>query len=77
MNAPRKLTKEELVDLVRRIVAAEGTEEEQDDMMDLLEANVADPEVSDLIYYPPSGVALTPEQIVERALAYRPIQLPP
>ena len=67
--------KEDLVELVRKILAAEGSEEEQDEMLNTLERNVPDPNVSDLIYYPPEGKQLTAEEIVERALRYKPIQL--
>ncbi len=41
--------------------------------LELLEAQVAMPEVSDLIFWDD----LEPEEIVDRALAYRPIALPP
>jgi hypothetical protein len=73
----KRLSRGELIELVRRICEAEGMEEEQDEMMELLEANVPHPEVSDLIFYPPSGVELSPEEIVDRALAYKPIVPPP
>ena len=39
--------------------------------MDILKQNVPDPDVSDLIYWND----LTPEEIVDRALRYKPIQL--
>jgi hypothetical protein len=42
--------------------------------MTLLEDNVPHPEVSDLIFY--TEEKLTPEEIVERALSYKPILLP-
>lgn len=74
-NAPEKLSRSELIELVKKICDAEGTEEEQEDMMSLLQANVPHPEVSDLIYYPPDDAELSPEEIVDRALAYKPIQL--
>jgi hypothetical protein len=74
-NQPQKLSRMELVELVRKICAAEGTEEEQEDMLTLLQSSVPHPEVSDLIYFPPEGDELTPEEIVDRALAYKPIQL--
>ncbi|MEZ0300213.1 MAG: bacteriocin immunity protein [Candidatus Methylacidiphilales bacterium] len=51
------------------------TEEQQDELLNTLQANVIDPEVSDLIYYPPGGIELTPEQIVDKALAYKRIML--
>lgn len=65
----------DLITLVQRIIDAEGTEEEQDEMLLLLKASVPDPKVSDLIYYPHAGQDLSAEEIVDRALAYKPIQL--
>jgi len=71
-----KITKiNDLIQLVRKIIAAEGSEEEIDNMLDILERSVPDPYVSDLIFYPPEGKDLSPEEIVERALSYKPIQL--
>ncbi|WP_291581483.1 bacteriocin immunity protein [Clostridium sp. UBA6640] len=68
-----KLTREELISLVSKIVECEGTEEEIDEMIEVVERNVPHPEVSDLIYW--NEKDLTPEQIVDIALAYKPIQL--
>ena len=42
-------------------------------MIELLERNVPHPAVTDLIFY--SDENLTAEELVQRALAYRPIQL--
>ena len=36
----------ELIKLVERIMKGEGTEEEQDELLELLEKNVLDPQVS-------------------------------
>ncbi|HDR3651183.1 bacteriocin immunity protein [Bacillus sp. SM-B1] len=69
----KKLTREELINLVSKIVECEGTEEEIDEMIEVVERNVPHPEVSDLIYW--NDEDLTPEQIVDIALAYKPIQL--
>jgi hypothetical protein len=69
-----KLSREELVELVRRLLEAEGTDEEQHRWLTLVRENVPHPGVSDLIYYP--EVQLTAEEIVETALAYKPIKLP-
>ncbi len=69
----KKLTKEELIELVRKIMYAEGTEEEIDKWMDVVEANVPHPEVSDLIFYPKKE--MSPKEIVEEALSYKPIKL--
>ena len=69
----KKLTREELINLVNRIIECEGTEEEIDEMIEVVERNVPHPEVSDLIYW--NDEELTPEQIVDKALEYKPIQL--
>ncbi len=61
----------ELIDLVNKIINCEGTEEEIDNMILLLEENVVYPDVSDLIFYDEK----TAEEIVDIALAYKPIQL--
>ncbi|MES9690137.1 bacteriocin immunity protein [Bacillus toyonensis] len=69
----KKLTREELINLVSKIVESEGTEEEIDEMIEIVKRNVPHPELSDLIYW--NDEDLTPEQIVDIALAYTPIQL--
>lgn len=70
-----RLSKMELVELVENIIRAEGTEEEIDEMINLLEKNVPHPEVSDLIFW--NEKELTPVEIVEEALNYIAIILPP
>ncbi|BFT72385.1 bacteriocin immunity protein [Paenibacillus sp. P36] len=67
------LIKEELIELVRKIMNVEGSEEEIDNMIELLKSNVPHPEVSDLIYW--NENELTAEQVVEQALSYKPIRL--
>ena len=66
-----KLTRDELVELVRKIMTCEGSEKEIDEMIFLLRGNVLDPQVTDYIYYDEK----TPEEVVDLALAYKPIQL--
>lgn len=66
-----KLTRDELVELVRKIMTCEGNEEEIDEMTLLLRGNVLDPQVTDYIYYDEK----TPEEVVDLALAYKPTQL--
>ncbi|GBF75677.1 putative e9imm peptide [Paenibacillus sp. 598K] len=68
-------SKEELVELVDKIMNDAGTEEEIDAMIDELRQHVPHPSVTDLIFWPEEE--LTAEEIVERALDYRPIILPP
>ncbi len=67
----RKMSRNELIELVKKIIDCEGTEEEIDKMILKLEQNVIDPYISDYIYYDD----LTPEQIIDKALAYKPIFL--
>ncbi len=68
------LSREELIDPVRRIVATQGSQEEIDTCIRLLERSVPDPQVTNYIFY--STPAMAPEEIVDRALSYRPISLP-
>jgi len=66
-----KLTRDELVELVRKIMNCEGSEAEIDEMTFVLMKNVIDPQVTNYIYYDEK----TPEEVVDLALAYKPIQL--
>jgi hypothetical protein len=69
------MTRTELVEAVRRIVNADGAEHEIEALLEKVECHVPDPNVSDLIFYPPGGVELTPEEVVDIALAYEPLPL--
>lgn len=77
------VTREELVEVTRRIADGQGKEHQVNFWLDLLQANVPDPAVSDLIFWPnryfevEDAPDLTPDQIVDIALGYKPIQLPP
>lgn len=67
------VTRDELAEIVRRIMAADP---ECDYYVLLLMANVTHPGVVGLIFHPPVELRdATPEQIVDAALAYRPIAL--
>ena len=79
-----KLPREELVALVRRIMNADGTEDEIDMLADLFESSVLMPNATALIFWPgnhaPRGIAPydyhpTPEEVVDRVLAYQSIIL--
>lgn len=67
------LTRNELVILVRKIMECKGNEEEISEWITILIENVPHPSVSDLIFYPEEE--LTPEEIVDQALAYKPYLL--
>ncbi|MDJ1476897.1 bacteriocin immunity protein [Bacillus sp. LS15-K4] len=69
----KELTRRELIILVGKIVECKGTEEEIDEMLETVVRSVPHPEVSDLIYW--NEKDLSPEQIVDIVLAYKPIQL--
>lgn len=66
-----KLTRDELVELVRKIMNCKGNEKEIDEMTFLLMKNVIDPQVTNYMYYDEK----TPEEVVDLALAYKPIEL--
>ncbi len=72
-----------LVRLVQRIMDAEYQSEAEGDALLLeLERSVVDPQVSDLIFWPArhprgKGRELTADEVVDIALAYKPIELGP
>jgi hypothetical protein len=77
------LTHAELVTLVERIIACDGTEEQVDRMIELFLKNVPDPQASDLILWPDSHPLsrgkgdLSAEDIVRLAFQYQPLITPP
>lgn len=72
----KKLSKGELIALINKIRDVEfETGEERDAILYKFESNVPDPQALNLIYH--HKPRLTPEEIVEKALAYKPIILPP
>lgn len=67
-----KLTREELIALIKEIMDVKGkTEKQLDNLINTLERNVPHPAPSDLIYWE----NLSPEEVVDKALSYKPIQL--
>jgi len=68
------MSREELIELVEKIAARQwGSEEERVALIEKLEESVIHPYVADLIFL--SDPPLSPEEIVDRALTYRPIAL--
>lgn len=68
----RKLNREELIVLVTRIMNAAGkTEKENDQLLEEFLDNIIDPEAANYIFYD----NLLPEEVVDKALSYKPIQL--
>ena len=68
-----KVTRAELVEAVRRIIDADGSEEELNSLMDDVSAEVPHPSWTDLIFH--SDKDLSAEEVVDEALRYKPIQL--
>ena len=72
----QRLNREQLIELVRKIMLAEADEKEMDHMVRTFEANVPHPDGSDLIFWPtgvphdPTQPEPTPEEIVDMALSY-------
>jgi Colicin immunity protein / pyocin immunity protein len=83
--APGDLSREELIELVRRIMRCETDDEaEEDRLVALFDNSVAHPRASNLIFWPEHELGpdaqrrdLTPEEVVDIALAYKPIELGP
>ena len=63
--------KKELIDLIEQIKSFEGTEEEEDILLEKLQNLVLDPEISDYIYW----TDMSSEEIADKVLAYKPIIL--
>ncbi|MGW3210391.1 bacteriocin immunity protein [Streptomyces sp. NPDC001135] len=66
-------SRQELIHIVQQLIDATLPEEEEDRLLEELEESVLHPRVSDLIYY--SDPPLSAEDVVDQALAYRPIEL--
>jgi len=78
------MTRTELIQLGKKIVNCEGSEKEIDLMIDLFNQNVPHPKGASLFYYPENYNARkddiskynpTVEEVVDKALNYKPIQL--
>lgn len=65
-------TREQIIEIVKTIKACKyASEAEADRDIMLLEKGVLDPNISDYIFWD----ELTPEEIADKALSYKPIQL--
>lgn len=65
----KKLSKDELVELVNKICNPKLSDEEVSEYIEILEENVPHPAPSDLIFW--NDEDLSPEEVVEIALAYK------
>jgi hypothetical protein len=73
LTMEKRLSKDEVILLIARLMNGEGTEKEADEMISVLKQHVPDPNVSNLIFW--SDEEYTPEEIYEKAMSYKPIQL--
>lgn len=78
------MSRDELIELGRKIVSCQGTEQEIDEMVKQFDANVPHPNGANLFYYPENYNARTRdiskyepsvEEVVDKCLSYRPIML--
>ncbi|MFF3960400.1 hypothetical protein ACFYZI_02405 [Streptomyces griseorubiginosus] len=66
-------SRDELVRMVQHLIDADLPEGEEDRVVEELKSSVLYPRVTDLIFY--NTPELTAEEVVDKALAYRPIEL--
>lgn len=66
-------SREELIRMVQQLIDATLPEAEEDRLVDELKSSVRHPRVTDLIHY--NDPKLTGEEVVDKALAYRPVEL--
>ena len=66
-------TNEHCLQAIERLMEALGTEKEQDDDLNFLRQYLADPKISDYIFH--SKMEMTAEEILGKALSYKPIVL--
>jgi len=64
-------TKKYLIELVQQLMDCSGSEEELDEILVKVKSMVVDPYISDYIYWSD----LSAEEVVEKALSYKPICL--
>ncbi|MFC8505267.1 e9imm peptide [Streptomyces sp. NPDC057411] len=68
------MPRDEAILLVQRLLNAEASEDEADEILAKLERGLACPHISDYIFWD-LDPELTAEKAVDRALAYKPIAL--
>lgn len=68
------MSREEAIPLVQRLMSPETPEEQFSEILAILERGLACPHISDYIFWH-SDPELTPEKVVDKALAYKPIAL--
>jgi hypothetical protein len=69
------MTRDELIELIKQIKDHRVSEEEMNELTDVLHRSTAHPEPSNLIFWPPNNQELIPEQIADEMLKYKSIML--
>lgn len=67
----KKLSKEELIELVKKLRETNITDEQADILYKTIRQTVIDPNVWNLVFF----TELSPEEVIEKALEYKPIIL--
>lgn len=66
------LSREEIIDLIKEITDVSGkTEEQIDGLLEKLENGVVDPQISNYVFWSD----MTPKEIADKVLKYKPILL--
>lgn len=68
----KRMTETELAELVQQIASSSACTMDFDALVSKLEQNVPHPNASELIFNPPGGKVLSPEEVVRIALAWQP-----
>jgi len=70
------ITDAEYIELITRLMDADGSESEQHFWLGLLERNLGCPLISDFIYWPEEEEGeMTPEEVLRKAREYKPIAM--
>ncbi|MCR3754416.1 Colicin immunity protein / pyocin immunity protein [Lentzea californiensis] len=76
MNGVEKLNRQQMIALVERLMRPDFPEDEDAAAEDALVRSTGNPHIFNLIFYPEEGKEnMGAEEIVDEALAYRPIEL--
>ncbi|MFJ8132525.1 e9imm peptide [Streptomyces hydrogenans] len=68
------MPREEAILLVERLMNLETPEEQSSEILTALQRGLACPHISDYVFWS-SDPNLTPEKVIDRAMAYKPIAL--
>jgi len=67
------LSKTELVELVKKVADSQGTDDEVAEWMEIVMNETGCPNIGEYIFY--TDPEMTPDEVVEKARSYKPIQL--